>query len=96
LRFQKRKYKLGTDNAGLQEILRIFLVELLLIVSQTKMCEKSVEKVLDAITHMLEKLGGTAKELSESMPDNKRAMLSALEVLGLSFDPVSIIICLIL
>jgi hypothetical protein len=60
------------------------------------MCEKSVEKVLDAITHMLEKLGGTAKELSESMPDNKRAMLSALEVLGLSFDPVSIIICLIL
>jgi hypothetical protein len=89
VRFQKRKYKLGTDNAGLQAILRLFLVELLLIISQTKMCEKSVEKVLDAVTHLLEKLGGTATELSGSMPDNKRAMLSALEVLGVSFQPVS-------
>jgi hypothetical protein len=65
--------------------LRSTLVEILLSASDTKACEKSVENQLDTLAH---ELNVKDPDYAKNIPNNKRALLHAMEYLGLTFDKV--------
>jgi hypothetical protein len=91
-RYSPRKYVVpADDDFGTKEKLRVFLVELLLSSTESKMTENMMEKMLDLFGSTLSTFAwDDTQAFAKGVPDNKRAVLSALDTFGLVFDPVSL------
>jgi hypothetical protein len=79
----------GTSASSKQKLL-VVLIELLLIFSDAKVCERGAENFLDVMANSFTLFDHPdAREFAYNFPNNKRALLTAIETLGLDFPMVS-------